>query len=261
MGIPRPGISVSFWEPTRIIESVIDPFCFPSLGFELDNPLGGKGELRGTAQGQSGKDATSMYAAQAHLIIFPVWGLLGLLTDLPCLEQQWFDVAYFTELDPLWQSDFRSLILNPEALVFGNPLLQMACMADAVAAATGVPNNVLFWCMGQWGSAYPLTGKLSTSNMVMGAAGTAARLIYKLNRELLMCDHNAGNGCGCVRTPIWQKANYRLQIVRPRPNTSSTIRIGEPSPLWESNQQSMASGDENFAFVLFRKNSCCVTFF
>lgn len=31
--IPRIGIPVSFFEPSRLIEVVKDPYCFPSMGF------------------------------------------------------------------------------------------------------------------------------------------------------------------------------------------------------------------------------------
>lgn len=260
-GIKVPGITVSFWEPNRIIETVMDPMCFPSLGFDMPNPIGGPSALKGSVRaGGGGKDSASLYAAQAHLIIFPVWQLMDLLVDMPCVDHDGMDIAYFTELDPLWQSDFMSLILNPEALVFANPALQFACMADAVAAATDLPRNELFWCMGQWGAAYPLTGKSPAENMMVGGISLASKLIYKLNREFLMCDWNAGDTCGCVRTPIWKKQNYRLQIARPKRNTGTAVVIGEPSALWSSNQKKMGKGDENMAFVIFRKVSCCVTY-
>ncbi len=252
-----PGITVSFWDPFRIIEVVQDPWCVPTMGVQLSG-ITPAGRLSGTVSGPVGKKTSPHYFAQAHHIVFPVWQILDLFTDIPCVESGDWDVAYFTELDPLWQNDMESMILNPEALVFGNPALQMACMADSVASAAGLPRDELFWCMGQWGSTYPLTGNLNTDNTVMGAAGVAARLLYKLNREMLICDRDI-NSCGCVRTPIWVKSHYRLQIIRPKVNTGSSIRIGEPSPLWESYQSSpIEKGAENFGFVVMRKVTCCV---
>lgn len=259
-GIPIPGIMVSFWEPFRIIEVVQDPWCFPSLGMQLSG-ITRAGRLRGSLSSIRGKTYRPRYFAQAHHIIFPVWAVLDLLVDIPCVESGGWDIAYVTELDPLWQDDIKNLILNPEALVFGNPLLQLACTADAVAASVHLPRNELFWCMGQWGSAYPLTGRLNTANPIMGAAAVASRMIYKLNREYLLCDRNV-NPCQCVQTPIWIKSHYRLQIVRPKANTGSAIRIGEPSPLWEAFQAPPTSkGSDNFAFIIFRKVSCCLTIF
>lgn len=257
--VPTFGISVSFWDPFNIIESVHDAWCLTSLGIKMTG-ITKAGHLNGTLANRGGTRNSPEYFAQAHRIIFPVWQILGLFTDVSCVDHSKFDVGYLTELDPLWQNDLASLVLNPEALIFGNPVLQAACMADAVAAAVRYPRNELFWCMGQWGSAYPLTGSLAADDPIMGAAGVAARMIYKLNRELVMCDHNV-NACGCVHTPIWVKSNYRFQLLRPRADTGRIIRIGEPAPIWESNQAPPnMKGSDNFAFVIFRKVSCCMQY-
>ncbi len=255
-GIPVIGLSVSFWEPYRIIEVVADPWCMVAEGVDMGGVT--SRTARGTLTGPGHGANSPHYFAQAHHIVFPVWGILDLLTDVPCVESGGWDVAYVTELDPLWQSDLESLILNPEALVFGNAALQLACTADAVSAAFGLPRDELFWCMGQWGSAYPLTGRIMTGNPVLGAAAVAGRLLYKLNREMLLCDR-AVSPCSCVRTPIWIKSHYRLQIVRPKTNTGGTIRIGQPSPLWEAGQAPpLEEGTYNFAFIVFRKVNCCL---
>jgi conjugal transfer pilus assembly protein TraU len=256
-GVNIPGLTVSFWEPVRIIDAVMDPWCFPAFGMEI-NGITGSGQLRGTVGRSSPKRASGGYFAQVHDLHFPVWSILDLFIDVPCITEGDFDISYMSELDATWQDDFLALLLNPEALVFGNPATQFACMADAVQTATGLPRDELFWCMGQWGSAYPLTGHVGTANQVLGPAAAASRLIYRLIRTGIMCDH-AIDPCRCMRLPIWRKSHYRLQILRPRANTGTTIRIGEPSPLWESMQSvSGEKGSENFSFLLFRKVNCCV---
>ncbi len=252
-----PGLLVSFWDPFQVIEVVHDPWCFPSLGISLDG-VTIPGHLEGTVTAGTAKARDAFYFAQAHYIKFPVWSILHLLRDIPCVDSGGLDPAYFTELDPLWQDDLDSLILNPEGLVFANPVLQSACMADAVATASGLPRDELYWCMGQWGSVYPMAGGVNTSNQVVGAAAVAGRMLYKLNRQMLVCDR-AIRACGCVHTPIWVKSHYRLQVIRPRLNTGSTLRIGEPSPIWETGQTSpMERGSENWAYIVFRKVKCCV---
>ena len=45
---------------------------------------------------------------------------MNLLTDLACQDQGGFDLLYLTELDPLWQDDELSFLLNPEAALFAN---------------------------------------------------------------------------------------------------------------------------------------------
>ena len=60
------------------------------------------------------KDAARTENGKAYPLIY--W--LELLMDFVCLEKGAFDVAYMTELDPLWNDDELSFILNPEAGLF-----------------------------------------------------------------------------------------------------------------------------------------------
>jgi conjugal transfer pilus assembly protein TraU len=50
------------------------------------------------------------------------------------LEQSSFDVAYLTELDPMWHDDERTFIFNPDAALFGNLPARAACAAGCAAA-------------------------------------------------------------------------------------------------------------------------------
>nr|MDA8164668.1 TraU family protein [Desulfobacteraceae bacterium] len=122
----RIGLPVSFWEPARLIETVETPFYFPFLGTGISPSGAQKGFLTGknhnlAAPGQN-EQSTS---AQGHFMIFPVWSMLELLTDFACVEHSGFDLAYLTEIDPLWQDDELAFIIQPEALLFANPYAQM----------------------------------------------------------------------------------------------------------------------------------------
>ncbi|WP_187385906.1 TraU family protein, partial [Aliarcobacter cryaerophilus] len=78
-----------------------------------------------------------------------------------------------------------SAILNPEALLLGNPLENLACMASSVSASVAnIPLDILFWCKGCWGNAYRLSGQTGGVGYVDGSASVAASLIYKLHRHL-----------------------------------------------------------------------------
>ena len=167
--IPRIGIPVSFFEPSRLIEVVKDPYCFPSMGFGLTTS---GGTLGGTSGDDGSGNQSTFY--QAHYYIFPIYALLELLTDFICLQMTGFDMAYLTEVDPLWNNDTLSAILNPEALLFGNPVSNLACIADAVTSAVFEPIDALFWCKGSWGNAYPLTGQTGGDGYVEGGASVAA---------------------------------------------------------------------------------------
>ena len=246
----RPGIPIGFWEPARLVETVKDAWCFPSIGVEFDLLPGAM--LDGTT-GLSRSNVEETFA-QAHYFIFPVWAMLELLKDLVCVEGSGFDVAYITELDPLWQSDILTAIIQPEAILFANPVSQLACIADSVSSTAGLSLSPLFWCMGSWGSAYPLTGHIGSADYVEANAGIAARLIYKLSRQLLICDTNV-TLCSCVPTPIWVKHNYKLHVAKPVKDFSSHP-IGRSGLLWAYLKNPPYAGD-NFVWVLFRRVGCC----
>ena len=247
----RIGIPVSFWEPARFAETVKDPFCFPSLGFGLPNPF--KATLSGSNSEMANQEDQSTFA-QAHWFIFPVWTMMELLTDFVCVEHTGFDVAYLTEVDPLWNNDLLAFIINPEALLFANPIAQLCCVADSAAAIGGLSLSPLFWCMGSWGSTYPLTGHVSDPNLVQGNAAAAARMVYKLGRQGLLWDTGI-NLCAAVPTPIWVKHNYRMQIAKPV-RSSGCMPIGRTGLMWSSGKNPPYEGD-NFLFMMFRKRACC----
>ena len=249
--IPRIGIPVSFFEPSRLIEVVKDPYCFPSMGFGLTTS---GGTLGGTSGDDGSGNQSTFY--QAHYYIFPIYALLELLTDFICLQSTGFDLAYLTEVDPLWNNDTLSAIINPEALLFGNPVANLACMADAVTSAVFEPLDALFWCKGSWGNAYPLTGQTGGDGYVEGSASVAASLIYKLHRQLVLWGSWGQAGlCGYYPAPIWRKSAYRLQIVTPIPSVYATT-IGTTGTIWSFGKNPPFVGD-NFSYLLFKKRECC----
>jgi conjugal transfer pilus assembly protein TraU len=162
----------------------------------------------------------------------------------------------------MWNDDSLSFIINPEALLFGNPISQIACIADSVAATVTTPIDPLFWCMGSWGSFYPLTGSMNSSEPLSVNAGLAARMLFKLGRESLMFDTGI-NQCssGGVITPLLVKSNYRLQIVKPVRGTACNP-IGRPSLIWGSAKNppwgAGTNSPDNFLWSMTRRRVCCV---
>ena len=252
----RVGISISFWEPARLIETVKDPFCFPFLGMSIYDGMANTGELCGTNDEEGGNQESATTFSQVHYMIFPVWAMMELLTDLVCVESGGFDVAYMTEFDPLWNDDELMFALQPEALLFANPVAQFSCMADSASSNIGLPIPELFWCIGTHGSVYPLSGIINQSNYVQSQAALASRMIYKLAREFLLMDTGV-NLCGAVPTPIWVKWHYRLQLAKPVKG-SGCMPIGRTGLLWSAGKNPpFISGGDNFLFVNFRKKVCC----
>ena len=154
---PRVGLAVGMWEPVRLVDVTRKEWCFPNLGgLKIDPGIGFKSKAY--ASSSTGQNMGSWHA---HWYVYPLMYLMELVNDFLCLEQTSFDIAYVTELDPLWQDDKLSLLIHPEALLFTSLPAQAACVADCTLASVDNPSPALFWCMGCNGSTYPLNGNVS----------------------------------------------------------------------------------------------------
>lgn len=261
----RIGVIASFWEPYRIVESVVDPGCFTSLGFNLSN-LFPKERLVGGIIDLQSKNYNPQYAAQAHFVVYPVLYLLELLKDVVCGSigvENSLDIAYITEIDPTWQDDKLSLIFTPEAILFANPILGLACIADSMLSAFGKTRNELFWCLGTWyDSVYPFVKTTQHGRIIEGAASISARLLYKMHRLMLVRDANSDpSGCKEKIAPIWKKRHWRFQPIRPKAWTGGSAQIGKLPEIWAYRTNLFnpdVQGSDNWAFLLWRKVTCCL---
>ena len=250
--LPRIGITVSLWEPARIIDTVSEPCCMMPLGTNI-NPSEGM-KLSGSL-GRTGNQSKAFQ--QVHYYQFPAWAVLDLFTDIPCLEETEFDVAMMTEVLPTWNNEILAAVVNPEAVLFGNPAAALACAADSAGALVNKPSNELFWCMGSWGNTYPLSGSITATDYVAANAGLAARSIYLMGRMGLLKD-TAYDGCSFGFTPIWRKNRYKLQLMKPVKDNECQS-IGKSGLLWTNGKHPAVDGD-NFSWMMFRKVNCCVTY-
>jgi conjugal transfer pilus assembly protein TraU len=253
---PVIGLAVSFWEPARVAEIVKDPWCFPLLGgLKLDSQL--------ITQGGDNQEITTKtthkYFAQAHWYMFSVWNILDLFMDVPCIMWDGFDIAYMTELDPLWQADDLSMFIHPEVLLFANPIAQLSCIADSVASQIGQPIDQLFWCMGSWGGSYPMSGTTDQSMKLEGSANLAGRMIYKVAREGILWDPGV-DLCGAVLTPIWIKSHYKMHLMKPV--RSRIVPIGQSDLVWGWGKDPIfgtkKGAADNYDWLIFRKVKCCL---
>jgi len=250
--MPYLGITVSYWEPFAIMDTVTDPWCFMPLGTTVSAGQAGKLGGVNTKTELGGKTF-----AQMHYYKFPVFQMLDMFTDLPCQDGEMeFDLSMMSEVIPTWNDEMMALMLNPEAVLFGNPATQLACSADVTSiVARGKPIDQLFWCMGAWGSSYPIAGTVSNDDFVEANAAIAAKGIFFLSRSSLLKDR-AESVCGSTYSPIWRKSHYKMQLMSPV-RDSSCREIGKPGVLWTHAKNKPYAGD-NFSWLLFRKNRCCV---
>jgi len=254
----NPGVKISFWEPIRHVDVVRKPFCMTTLGGIDMNP--GFNAPHGTQEMKDNTNKSSFY--QAHWYIDPIFALLNLIVDSPCMENNIFDVAYLTELDPLWNDDEMTSIINPDSFLFGNLVAQLACGADCVMSTVGFGSNTLFWCAGCQGSMYPLNGHVAAHiGGVQASSLIVSRLIAKMHREGLMSAASGANGmCGYYPQLLMDKTNYKYQMHFPVPQDKIFGRccqpLGRSEILWGAGKEIPAMG-EDFAYMIFRKRDCC----
>ena len=260
LNLPTPGVPISFWEPARLVDVTRTPYCLINMGgiqMVGGNRMQGRGSV--ADKGHSGGLKRSFY--QVHWYVYPVIYWLELLTDFACLERASFDVAYLTELDPLWNDEETGFILNPEAVLFGNPIAQGACAADCALASIGFPNDALFWCGGCQGSLYPFSGTISAHvGGVQASLLATQRMMAKLHRELLLHGYMGREGqCAKYPMPIIKKTQYKTQMIYPIPSTgrSGCHPLGRSETLWASGREFPYQG-EDFGYLIWRKRNCCV---
>jgi len=257
--IPRIGLPISFWEPARLIDVTRVKFCLVNMGgLQI-----GSDSIRGHGNISTGTTThvikNSFY--QVHYYIYPVLFWLELLTDFVCMEKGQLDIAYITEFDPLWNDDETAFVLNPEAVIFGNPIAQAACAADSVAATTGFPLDAMFWCAGCQGSIYPHTGHVPYHiGGVQASLLLVSRMLAKMHKEHLAEGTSGDAGlCGSYIMPVMMKSQYKQQMLYP---VSTTGRggcrpLGRTSVSWEGGKEKPYVG-EDFGYLIWRKRNCCL---
>jgi conjugal transfer pilus assembly protein TraU len=252
----RVGFPISFWEPARLVDVTRTPYCMVGLGglSLTDSGAIGRGDVETDTD-----DQTEKRFYQVHWYFYPVFYLLQVLIDFACGESRDFDLGWITEIDPFWADDEKAAILNPEGILFGNPIAQAACAADGIAATAHLPLDELFWCGGCLGSLYPFGGTVSGSyGGVQASSLMAARFMASLHRKGLMKEH-AGSDALCAPhiQPILQKSHYRLQMTYPVPQTNDCKTLGHTDITWNMGKEFPYEG-EDFGYLVFRKKDCCL---
>ena len=243
------GIPYGFWEPKTYIDVVQDAWCFAGLGIEmtgLEAPYVNDGSRRTTGTGST--------FAQTHYVLFPVLAMLDVFYDVPCLNYDdggEFDVLMVSEILPTWNDDVLAAMIYPETVLFANPAAQLACLADSVPANLNRPIDELYWCLGSWGTAFPLTGSISGSDQLEAHAALAARTIYQMAKFGALKEYHE-SGCYQEYVKIWTKRRYKLQMMKPS-KVSECFAFGKSALTWGTG----VNIKENHSYFGFRKVDCC----
>jgi len=260
-GVPHPGLTISLWEPARLVELTRAPGCSPTLG-GIRLPLGSR-RLLGTS-GKSAYDASDGAFQNYHWYAFPLLILLDLFFDSRCNHDGLVDVdiLYLSELDPTWNNDELAFFTNPEAAWLAQPVALAACLGDAAAATAGTPIDELFWCAGTWGNLYPFSGHQGASGSPARATSlSATRALAALHRRgLARRTMGADAACEAPIDVFMKKSQYQLSMFYPLPETQRAHVIGE-SPFRWGEWRNIPGPGEDHVYLLWRWMDCCVALF
>ncbi|MBM3610919.1 MAG: conjugal transfer protein [Alphaproteobacteria bacterium] len=253
---PGPCVPIGFFEPIRLIDVTRTPYCLVNLGgMRLMRGRTNQGGYT-TKKGKHTQTKHSFY--HVHWYVYPVIYWLEVLTDFICLEQQNFDLAWMSELDPTWNDDETAFITNPEAILFANPIAQVACAADCAASTAGLPMDKLFWCAGCQGSLYPYNGNVEGhTGGVSSSLLIAERFTAKLHRLLILQGTSGKKAlCGRYRMPIIKKSQYKYQMTYPV-SEKFCHPFGRMETLLATGKEFPYKG-EDYGYLVWRKINCCV---
>lgn len=200
-------------------------------------------------------------ALEASLYKYPLTYWLNIITSLGCLEGGDLDIAYLSEIDPTWTDSSLTTILNPEAVIFANPIAQGACAADAIASAFNMPLDVLFWCAGSQGSMYPFNGWVSNeSSPLQSSLLVSERMAFKLHRQGMIMETIGKNNAVCNEypSPILPKERWRYQMVNMYPDSGQCHPFGRSVTRWETGKNP-PNTKKNFGYLMWRKRNCVFT--
>lgn len=253
---PRVGIPIELWEPQALIDVSNIPNCSPTLGMSMPIDV-----VAGSSFQEINKQNTqNKESYQVTYIKYPVFKMLSLFLDILCLEEDGsVDVAYLTTVDPLWQNDMWSLIINPDAFLFANPIAQFACIPDAVASNFGFPLDPLYWCFGSWNQTFPLTKATSGVSSPESAMSIAGKTLFKLHRQLMLWGTVGSQAlCGKFPMPIMRKTQYMMYPVYPIMPHPFRIPIGRSGLIWGAGQDIPVVNSHVWSIMVYKKRSCCV---
>lgn len=236
--MPTIGFSVGMYVPSRIVESVRKPWCFPTLfGADMgdanlmDSSLNFGG--RGRNPSERGMQDLSLYTW--HFYAFPIMQMLDLF-DLPqCNTDNYYslDIMFMSEAFPNWYDEELAFLIHPEALLFGNPIALAAQVADCGAASVpgGGPLDSVFWSAGCFGSNYPVAGYSKGTSYAQASSVVATRAMYLLSRlGVLRRTIGSDAMCGGQKMPVLRKSQYRMQQIFPVAESSNAEPQSNPAP-------------------------------
>ena len=243
LGVPEFGNPMGFWSPQKLNETVTTPWCSASLGgIRLQDSFTGAGYNGGSSIGEA-EIPGAFY--QYHYFSYPIMTMVSMLLLPDCTSGYIdFDLLYVSEIDPLWNDDILTLLLNPEAIIFSTPATYAWCAADCVMTTADNQLEEFYGCAGCDGSLYPMTGNVfPQSDPVAGTSLVTQRVLASLHRKGL-AQKTIGDEAMCSTgyTPTIPRSQYKFSMLYPVAEASSdaskslaTPFMGDPSNIGDVN--------------------------
>jgi len=247
------GLKASFYQLDTMAEVVRTPYCSPIIGTAFTNLDNG---YHGGTNNMSANSPKTF--KQVHWVRFPVFDIVGMLTDSSCLNHgEGFDYLELSELDPTHNKAYLAAVIDPRVFLFASPPFDLVCSASRGIAMvpgeilTGAFNS-LFWCCFE--NVYALTGDKNNAADTESSVAIAAKMLYKLSSTGLHKDLTS-NSCQPTIRPFWKKGDYRWALSKPV-TMSKPIICDTPGFLWDSNKNPPYR-EGNYLWLLFQKRICC----
>jgi conjugal transfer pilus assembly protein TraU len=156
--------------------------------------------------------------------------------------------------------------MNPEVVLFANPVAQGACAIDCKSAAVNFANDKMFWCAGCLGNAYPLSGH--NADYVGGVQNSSLltyRILAKMHRAGLARETSTSDGSyngKLCRKPLClnvKKSQYKLQLVYPKAASGSAacVPLGISDLIYSPGME-YPGGGQDWVYLIWRKKNCCM---
>lgn len=259
MGVPQPGFTYGLWVPSKLMEYTRTPGCLMTLGgISLNFSKLGQGQWGNNAKPEYNDDPSAHYRTYAY----PLMVMLEMFQNTKCLKDHYVDIdlLFFSEVDPTWYDDEIAFFTNPEAVFLGNPISELACVPDALAAtALKKPISSLFWCAGAWGSMYPFTTNMyGEGGGVRFSSLMSARVLSVQHRRFFL-KRTYGEEAVCKSSMAFYipKTQYKFNMLYPVPERKSAHVIGQNTLFWGSNREIPVTG-EDFIYLMWTWNDCCL---
>lgn len=260
LGVPVPGIGVTYWEPTYVGEVATVPGCLSTMGGV--NALPGYERLAAeksySMAGPSGKTVNRL---QVHWYNYPVFSALNMMASLGCSAMSGISLTTPTEIDPLWQDDLWAAIAFPETALYANPLGMLACVPDVAMSALEMPIETMPWCQGSQSVLYPPTGISRGMNSPQASnQQVLGKFMQRAHRMAqLLTTIGPAATCSSVYTLNMIRSQYRLDPIAPvASNRRATI--GKSELLWGYTPPVNYGTRSDSAFLIWVGKQCCVRF-